>query len=101
MPRRRQPPGPYPCPGGCGALLLHRLVGDTCALDVTADLRPLTPVEQAEVRGPNRLVWCLRQSRWSGPQLRWVHRWHPVDCPWPHVADHRCPGRGGTQDRLF
>lgn len=90
---------PYLCPRGCGARLLRQSVGHRCALDVTADLRPLTPAEQAQARGPNRLIWCLHESRWSGAQLRWIHPWHPADCPRAHVADHQCPG--GPQSALF
>ncbi|WP_405611237.1 hypothetical protein [Streptomyces sp. NBC_01508] len=79
------------CPS-CGAPLHRELVGHTAALMVTADLTPLTPEEQATIRGPNRLIWCYRQPKWGTPRLIWTGRWHPSDCPHQHVADHACNG---------
>ncbi|MEU5608410.1 hypothetical protein AB0H03_06580 [Streptomyces sparsogenes] len=76
------------CPS-CRAPILRQLVE---VLTVTADLTPLTPAEQEQARGPNRLIWCLTQRPHSPPRLRWITAWHPTACPHPHVADHQCPG---------
>ncbi|GAB2731548.1 hypothetical protein [Streptomyces bullii] len=78
------------CPA-CRAPILRQLVGDRAALKVTADLTPLTPEQQAEARGPNRLIWCLRPGGTGPGRLVWLTPWHPADCPHPHLADHRCP----------
>jgi hypothetical protein len=76
----------------CSAPVLRQLVGHVAALDVTADLTPLTPAEQAQVREPNRLIWCLYQaSPHTPPRLRWTGTGHPAGCPHPHVTEHRCP----------
>ncbi|WP_406338232.1 hypothetical protein OG987_13255 [Streptomyces sp. NBC_01620] len=79
------------CPS-CSAPVLRQLVGDRAALTVTADLRSLTPEQQAAARTPNRLIWCLKTGGpHSRPRLRWTGRSHPTDCPHPHVTDHQCP----------
>ncbi|MFJ7070153.1 hypothetical protein [Streptomyces sp. NPDC101115] len=78
------------CPS-CAAPVLVQWVGDRAALKVTADLRPLTPEQQAAVWEPNRLIWCLHSRPHASPQLRWLSRWHPPGCPHPHVTEHRCP----------
>ncbi|MBX7464905.1 hypothetical protein K1Y80_02260 [Streptomyces sp. MAG02] len=76
----------------CSAPILRQLVGHVAALAVTADLTPLTPTEQAQVRGPNRLIWCLYQrSPHTAPRLRWTGTDHAAACPHPHVTEHRCP----------
>ncbi|MFE5771419.1 hypothetical protein ACFQ7O_24000 [Streptomyces sp. NPDC056485] len=78
------------CPR-CRAPVLCQWVGAVAALQVTADLRPLTPAEQAAVREPNRLIWCLHQRGPHTPrELRWTGRDHPAACPHPHVTEHRC-----------
>ncbi|MEU8760691.1 hypothetical protein [Streptomyces sp. NPDC048659] len=77
------------CPS-CAAPVLAQWVGDRAALRITADLTPLTPEQQAAVRTPNRLIWCLVQTRHGTPRLRWLSRWHPPDCPHRHVTEHRC-----------
>lgn len=80
------------CPR-CGLPVLTQLVGHRAALSVMADDVPLQPAKAQAMTGPNRLAWCLRESRWSAAQLRWVHRGtHPADCPYPHVIDHQCRG---------
>ncbi|WP_377271882.1 hypothetical protein [Peterkaempfera sp. SMS 1(5)a] len=63
------------------------------ALDITADLTPLTPDQQARARGPDRLIWCLHTTALRQPELRWIHTGHPPNCPKPHVTTHQCPGR--------
>lgn len=78
------------CPA-CRAPILRQLVGHRAALTVTADLTPLTPAEQAAVREPNRLIWCLHTDSLGNRHLRWLTSWHPPDCPHPHVTEHRCP----------
>lgn len=81
----------------CRAPILRQLVGRTAALTVTADLRPLTPAEQAAVREPNRLIWCLRRATaHSPPWLAWAGPDHPAQCPYPHVTEHRCPPTAAT-----
>ncbi|MEU7155134.1 hypothetical protein [Streptomyces chrestomyceticus] len=89
------------CPA-CRAPILRQLVGRVAALTVTADLRPLTSAEQAAARAPNRLFWCLyRAGPHTPPRLRWIDRWHPADCPHPHVTEHHCPGPRRPADTLF
>jgi hypothetical protein len=79
------------CPA-CRAPVIKQLVGNRAALNVTADLTPLTPEQQRELREPNRLIWCLRTNRLGQKRLLWLDPWHPPDCPHgDHVADHRCP----------
>ena len=76
----------------CRARVLTQLVGRTAALNITADLTPLTPAQQAELYTPNRLIWCLYQAgTHSTPRLRWIGQHHPADCPHQHVTEHRCP----------
>lgn len=79
------------CPA-CRAPVIKQLVGDRAALNVTADLTPLTPEQQQAVREPNRLIWCLQTSRLGARRLHWLDPWHPPDCTRGgiHVADHRC-----------
>jgi hypothetical protein len=91
------------CPA-CRAPILRQLVGTTAALTVTADLTPLSVEQQAAARTPHRLIWCLyRASPHSPPRLRWTGRWHPAQCPHPHVTEHQCPGPTPAQqpDTLF
>lgn len=76
----------------CGAPVLRQLVGRRAALDVTADIAPLTAAQAAALREPNRLDWCHRTVGRS-PDLRWVGAGHPSDCPHPHVIDHLCTAR--------
>lgn len=78
------------CPA-CSAPVLTQLVGTRAALTVTADLRPLTPAQQAAARTPHRLIWCLKTSPHTTPRLRWTDPWHPPDCAYPHLTDHQCP----------
>ncbi|MGW1463873.1 hypothetical protein ACWCPT_05895 [Streptomyces sp. NPDC002308] len=77
------------CPG-CGTPLLAQWVGRVAALHVTTDMRPLTPTEQTLLRTPNRLIWCLLRPAHGTPRLRWIDRWHPPNCPHPHVTEHHC-----------
>lgn len=77
------------CPR-CGAPTVHQASG--LPFVVTADAERLTPGEAAERTKPNRLAWCLRESKWSGARLVEVlGRLHNPACPWPHVIDHQCP----------
>ncbi|MFF0019135.1 hypothetical protein ACFYQQ_01015 [Streptomyces sp. NPDC005496] len=84
--------GDFPrCPA-CGTPVHKELVGLRAALNVTADLTPLTPAEQAAVREPNRLIWCLRTNSLGHRRLTWMEPWHPPDCTrGDHVTEHRCP----------
>lgn len=92
--RPRRPGGADSRCRTCGAPTLTQTVGHTAALTVTADLTPLTPTQQTDLREPNRLIWCLYQVTGLPPRLRWVHPWHPAQCPHPHVTEHRCPTNG-------
>ncbi|EPH40883.1 hypothetical protein STRAU_6098 [Streptomyces aurantiacus JA 4570] len=74
----------------CGRTVLRQLVGHRAALDVTADAEELTAGAAAELRGPNRLDWCLRTTK-GGPDLRWADcNRRDGGCPHPHVIDHQC-----------
>lgn len=77
------------CPS-CRAPVLRQLVGDRAALHVTADLTALTAEQQAAAREPNRLIWCLKTSKYGTPRLTWLTSWHRTDCPHQHVTEHRC-----------
>ncbi|MEV0114646.1 hypothetical protein AB0H77_15540 [Streptomyces sp. NPDC050844] len=90
MTARPRDTSPQRCPA-CRAPILRQLVGDRAALNVTADLTPLTPDQQQELREPNRLIWCLRTTQLGHRRLTWLDPWHPPDCPHPHVTEHRCP----------
>ncbi|WP_060888683.1 hypothetical protein [Streptomyces scabiei] len=87
--RPRGSTGPR-CPA-CRAPVITQLDGHTAALRATVDLTALTPAEQAAVREPNRLVYCLITRPHCPPRIRSITPWHPPDCPHPHVAEHRCP----------
>lgn len=81
----------------CSAPILTQWVGHVAAVKVTAELRPLTPAEQAAARTPNRLIWCLyRISEHTPARLRWITTDHSATCPHPHVAEHDCPGAEPT-----
>ncbi|MCP3817809.1 hypothetical protein NLX86_06565 [Streptomyces sp. A3M-1-3] len=96
---RQTSSSPQPCPA-CSAPTLTQLVGRTAALNITADLTPLTPEQQAEARTPNRLIWCLYQAGpHNPPRLRWTGHHHPPNCPHPHVTEHHC--RPAEQSALF
>jgi hypothetical protein len=79
------------CPG-CRAPIIR---SHWCGLPITAENRPLTPAQQHAVwtgDDRNRLIWCLRTSRWSPPRLLDVHpATHSASCPHSHIACHRCP----------
>ena len=89
MARHGRTSGEHRCPS-CRARVFTQLVGRTAALNVTADLEPLTPAEQDQARTPNRLIWCLYRA---GPhtRLRWTGPHHPANCPHQHVTEHQCP----------
>jgi hypothetical protein len=77
------------CPR-CSAPVLHQRHG--LPFVVTADAERLTPDAAAARTNPNRLAWCLRESRWTGARLVEVlGQLHNPVCPWPHVIDHQCP----------
>jgi len=78
------------CPR-CGAPVIRELVGDRAGLLVTADDVLFTAAEAASLAGPNRLAWCLRESRWAGLSLRWTSSVDGPGCGWPHVLCHQCP----------
>lgn len=82
----------------CRAPVIAQRVGTHAALDVTADLTPVTPEQAAEITtNPDRLIWCLHESRWSPPRLTWTGpSSHPNDCPRPHLACHQCPPQEPT-----
>lgn len=80
------------CPS-CRARILTQLVGRIAALNVTADLTPLTAAQQVELREPNRLIWCLVTTALGTHRLRWTGSLHPATCPHDHVTEHRCTTR--------
>jgi len=87
---------PQRCPS-CGAPVITQLVGARAALNITADITPLTPAEQAALREPNRLIWCLLTNSLGVRRLLWLDPWHPPDCRRGiHVAEHRCPSTEPT-----
>lgn len=69
------------------------LIRQADVLDITADVTPIEPGTDHQIRRPNRLTWCRPQTNpWSTPRLRWIYRSHNPHCPHPHHADHQCPG---------
>ncbi len=74
----------------CRAPVLRQLVGTVAALTVTADLAAVDPVDEARIREPNRLTWCLVTGKWRPPELRWRHRDHIPNCTHQIVTEHRC-----------
>jgi hypothetical protein len=77
------------CPR-CGLPTLHQRHG--LPWTVTADAQRLTPDQAAKLAGPNRLAWCLRESKWTGVRLVMVLTpFHSPVCMWAHVVDHQCP----------
>ncbi|NJP70402.1 hypothetical protein [Streptomyces sp. C1-2] len=80
---------PAECPR-CGAPCLRQREG--LPFDVLADTERLTPEAAAARTTPNRLAWCLRESKWTGARLVEVlGQLHSPVCPWPHVVNHQCP----------
>lgn len=75
------------CPG-CGAALITQWVGRVAALKVTAAAAPITPEQEAELRAPNRLTWCLTTGQWRPPELRWRCTFRA--CTHQVVIDHYC-----------
>ncbi|RPK74489.1 hypothetical protein [Streptomyces sp. ADI95-17] len=84
------------CPR-CGSPVLRQLVGRRAALDVAADDTRYTAAAAEALREPNRLDWCLRQTR-DGLDLRWAecHR-RSSPCPHEHVIDHQCTAPPASQ----
>ncbi|MFE3578755.1 hypothetical protein [Streptomyces vinaceus] len=77
------------CPR-CRAPVLRQWVGRVAALYVVADLTPIDPADEHQIREPNRLTWCLVTGRWRPTELRWHHRNHIPNCTHQIVAEHRC-----------
>lgn len=74
----------------CGAGVLRQRNGLPWV--VTVDAERLTPGQAAARTTPNRLAWCLRESKWSGMRLVEVFGpFHNPACPWAHVIEHECP----------
>ena len=74
----------------CGADVYQQKTG--LPFVVTADTEKLAPDAAAKLTGPNRLAWCLRETRWSGARLAEVlGPFHNRACTWAHVVDHICP----------
>lgn len=74
----------------CGRTVLRQLVGLRAALDVTADAEPMSAAAAAALREPNRLDWCLRETK-AGLTLLWADcRQRSAECTRPHVIDHQC-----------
>jgi hypothetical protein len=80
---------PGQCPR-CDAPVLQQRHG--LPFTVTADAGKLTPDQAQKLTGPNRLAWCLRETRWNGMRLVMVLTpFHSPVCMWAHVIDHQCP----------
>ncbi|MFF6904550.1 hypothetical protein ACFY9Q_01240 [Streptomyces sp. NPDC012389] len=75
------------CPG-CGTTLITQWVGRVAALRVTAATTPITPREEAELRTPNRLTWCLVTGPHRAPELR--SRCPSRACTHTVVIEHHC-----------
>jgi hypothetical protein len=87
------------CPA-CRAPLLTQWVGQVAALRAAVDPAPIQPGTEQQIRGPNRLTWCLLTGPHHPPRLLW--RCHPRDRPCTRhtvVAEHHCPP--ATPDTLF
>ncbi|MGW8719642.1 hypothetical protein ACWGNR_10075 [Streptomyces althioticus] len=84
---RRSSAGPRPC-AHCGAPVITQLVGQSAALNVTADTTPIPRKEAMAMREPNRLVWCLAVRRSGDLELLWRCR---TACGHGAVLEHRCP----------
>lgn len=80
---------PGRCPS-CRAPILRQLVGRTAALNVTADTTPIRRDDEPRLREPNRLTWCLTNSKWAPPHLRWRCTEYRGPCPHHIVIEHRC-----------
>lgn len=78
---------PRPCPG-CGAPLITQWAGRTLALRVTAATTRISPQQEAELRTPNRLTWCLTTGKYRPPELRW--RCTTPRCGHHVVIEHHC-----------
>lgn len=77
------------CPRCDAPVLVQR---ESLPFVVTADAAKLTPDQAAKLAEPNRLAWCLRESKWSAPRLVMVLPvFHSTVCCHAHVVDHRCP----------
>lgn len=74
----------------CGADVLRQRNGLPWV--VTVDAERLTLDQAAARTTPNRLAWCLRESKWSGMRLVEVLApFHNPACPWAHAIEHECP----------
>ncbi|MET7944238.1 hypothetical protein [Streptomyces sp. NPDC005302] len=74
----------------CGSPVLRQREGLPWVV-VVDDVRH-TPGQAAELTTPNRLAWCLRESKWTGARLVEVHTaFHNRECPRPHLVEHTCP----------
>lgn len=78
------------CPA-CRAPVFRQKANDAIPFNVAVDTDPLTTKQQAELREPNRLVYCLVRPQLGTPRLRLIGAWHPSDCEHAHVIEHRCP----------
>ncbi|MFF3511574.1 hypothetical protein [Streptomyces sp. NPDC002573] len=86
---RRSAAGPRTCER-CGQPVLRQK--DGLPWTVTVDEQRYTPDEAAKLASPNRLAWCLRESKWSGTRLVEVLPvFHNPACTWAHVIEHECP----------
>jgi hypothetical protein len=98
------------CPW-CRQPVLRALVGHVAALDVRADPKNLTPLEELTARLQGRTTYCLRIHPALKPRL--IHRSpehiRAGHCKHLVVADHHCTRKPApaehhtatTTDRLF
>lgn len=83
------------CPR-CQAPVIRQWVGRVAALHVIADLTAVDPADEARLREPNRLTWCLITGKWRPPELRWRQRDHVPNCTHQIVIEHRCTAEPTT-----
>ncbi|MET7933447.1 hypothetical protein [Streptomyces sp. NPDC005322] len=58
---------------------------------VTADAVRHTAATAATLTGPNRLAWCLRETKAGVRLVEVLPSVHGPQCPRPHVVEHECP----------
>ncbi|MGX1483399.1 hypothetical protein RKD45_002475 [Streptomyces griseus] len=87
MARSRGPAADTRRCAGCGTTLITQWVGRVAALRVTAATTSISPQQEAELRTPNRLTWCLTTGQYRPPELRWRCT---KPCGHQVVIEHHC-----------
>lgn len=73
----------------CGEPVLHQRHG--LPYTVTTGAEKLTLADASARTDPNRLAWCLRETRAGARLVEVLSPFHNPQCPRPHLVDHRCP----------